>query len=111
MAPNLLRNVAEKKEKISAILAENRELTRIIAASLRTAKSGLDSNQLHFAICKPPFPIFPYLSATPRPCGGASASFSKKFGNVFLTHSGFRIRIPGTTNPSIEKHMAIRWSS
>jgi four helix bundle protein len=40
----LLRNVAEKKEKISSILAENRELTRIIAASLRTAKAGLDSN-------------------------------------------------------------------
>ena len=34
----LLRNVAEKKEKISVILAENTELARIIAASLRTAK-------------------------------------------------------------------------
>jgi four helix bundle protein len=38
----LLRNVAEKTEKISAILAENTELARIIAASLRTAKAGLD---------------------------------------------------------------------
>jgi four helix bundle protein len=36
----LLRNVAEKKEKISGILAENAELARIIAASLKTAKAN-----------------------------------------------------------------------
>ena len=40
----LLKNVAEKKEKISAILAENTELVRIIAASLKTAKAGPSSN-------------------------------------------------------------------
>src|SRR5436190_14137250 len=40
----LVKNVAEKKEKISAILAENLELTRIIAASLKTAKAGPSSN-------------------------------------------------------------------
>ena len=37
----LRRNVAEKKEKISVILAENTELGRIISASLKTAKAGL----------------------------------------------------------------------
>jgi four helix bundle protein len=37
----LLKNVAEKPENIVAILAENRELARIIAATIRTAKAGL----------------------------------------------------------------------
>jgi four helix bundle protein len=36
-----LKIVAEKSENIVAIFAENRELSRIIAASLRTAKTGL----------------------------------------------------------------------
>jgi four helix bundle protein len=35
----LLRNVAEKKEKIVGILAENRELARIVTASIMTAKA------------------------------------------------------------------------
>ena len=37
----LLKKVAEKPENIVAILAENHELSRIIAASLKTAKAGL----------------------------------------------------------------------
>jgi four helix bundle protein len=37
----LLGIVAEKKENIVAILAENNELSRIIGASVRTAKAGL----------------------------------------------------------------------
>src|SRR5262245_20728091 len=45
---------------------------------------------------------------TPRPCGGAEASFWKKFGNVFFTHEGFLILMPGTFNPRIEKHIAMR---
>jgi len=41
----LLKNVAEKKEKISAILAENTELGRIIAASIKTTKAGPRSQE------------------------------------------------------------------
>jgi four helix bundle protein len=41
----LLRNVAENKERISAILVENTELGRIIAASITTAKAGLRADE------------------------------------------------------------------
>jgi four helix bundle protein len=37
----LARIVAEKKENIFVILAENQELCRIIGASVRTAKAGM----------------------------------------------------------------------
>ena len=37
----LLRIVAEKKENIVAIVAENQELARIIGATLKTAKASL----------------------------------------------------------------------
>src|SRR5262245_23930029 len=48
----LLRTVAEKREKIVAVLAENQELCRIIGASVRTAKGavrkfGEQSEPLH----------------------------------------------------------------
>ena len=46
----------------------------------------------------------------PSPFGGGAASFWKKFGNVFFTHAGFLIFIPGTFNPRIAKHIAMRWS-
>ncbi len=59
-----------------------------------------------------PFSNFQFQSTLiPNPAGGFAASFSKKFGNVFRTQSGFRIFIPGTTSPSIAKHIAILWSS
>jgi four helix bundle protein len=37
----LLKTVAEKREKIVAVLAENQELCRIIGASVRTAKGTI----------------------------------------------------------------------
>ena len=37
----LARIVAEKQEKIAAVLAENQELCRIVGASVRTAKAGM----------------------------------------------------------------------
>jgi len=37
----LLKTVAEKREKIVAVLAENQELCRIVGASVRTAKAGM----------------------------------------------------------------------
>ena len=37
----LLRIVAEKKENIVAIVAENRELARIVTASVKTAQRNL----------------------------------------------------------------------
>jgi four helix bundle protein len=40
----LMRIVAEKTENIVAILAENRELARIIGASIRTARGGVRSS-------------------------------------------------------------------
>ena len=48
----LMKTVAEKREKIVAVLAENQELCRIIGASVRTAKgtvrkSGERSEPLH----------------------------------------------------------------
>ena len=36
----LLKTVAEKREKIVAVLAENQELCRIVGASVRTAKAS-----------------------------------------------------------------------
>jgi four helix bundle protein len=38
----LLRNVAEKQEKISEILAENNEVARIVTASIVTAKARMN---------------------------------------------------------------------
>jgi four helix bundle protein len=48
----LLKTIAEKREKIVAVLAENQELCRIIGASVRTAKGtvrkfGERSEPLH----------------------------------------------------------------
>ena len=37
-------------------------------------------------------------------------TFWKKFGNVFFTHAGLIMRMPGTFNPRIAKHIAMRWS-
>ena len=37
----LLKTVAESREKIVAVLAENQELCRIVGASVRTAKAGI----------------------------------------------------------------------
>jgi four helix bundle protein len=37
----LLKTVAEKRESIVAVLAENQELCRIVGASVRTAKAGM----------------------------------------------------------------------
>ena len=50
------------------------------------------------------------LVAGAWPWGGAAASFWKKFGNVFFTHAGFLSFMPGTFNPRIAKHIAMRWS-
>jgi len=44
----------------------------------------------------------------PNPFGGGVASFWKKFGNVFFTHAGFLIFMPGTFNPKTAKHIAMR---
>lgn len=41
----LQKNVAENPEKIVAILAENRELAKIITASIKTAQSGLRASK------------------------------------------------------------------
>jgi four helix bundle protein len=40
----LRRIVAEKSEKISAILAENRELAKIVTASIKTSRARLHSS-------------------------------------------------------------------
>jgi len=37
----LLKTVAEKRENIVVVLAENQELCRIVGASIRTAKAGM----------------------------------------------------------------------
>ena len=41
----LLKIVAENREKIVAVLAENQELCRIVGASIRTAKAGVPSKE------------------------------------------------------------------
>lgn len=41
----LLKTVVEKPEKIAAVLAENQELCRIVGASIRTAKAGMQRNR------------------------------------------------------------------
>jgi four helix bundle protein len=41
----LLKTVAEKRENIVAVLAENQELCRILGASVRTAKAGMHSKK------------------------------------------------------------------
>src|SRR5208283_4552932 len=55
-------------------------------------------------------PVFASRIVAPRPFGGGAASFWKKFGNVFFTQAGFLILMPGTFNPRIAKHIAMRWS-
>lgn len=58
--------------------------------------------------CPSTRPVCPSKIVTPSPCGGAAASFWKKFGNVFFTQLGFRNLIPGTFRPSTAKHIAMR---
>src|SRR5579883_511955 len=55
-------------------------------------------------------PVRAFTTVAPSPAGGLAASLLKKLGNVFFTHPGFLILIPGTFNPRIAKHIAILWS-
>jgi four helix bundle protein len=43
----LQKNIAENPENIVAILSENRELARIITASIKTAQKGLQASKMN----------------------------------------------------------------
>src|ERR1035437_4070406 len=90
---------------VSRQSAENLFSQRPSAETPLQLQSANKSSPLNFLV-RWPF-LISQISA-PKPCGGGAASFWKKFGNVFFTQAGFVIFMPGTFNPRIAKHIAMR---
>src|ERR1035438_355661 len=84
------------------IVLRSRPRPRILESRLR----GRGRGRIYSAnkSSNPSFrPVLASKIVAPRPFGGGAASFWKKFGNVFFTHAGFLILMPGTFNPRSEE--------